>query len=69
MDYGKTIMKIQMLVIGAYILRQQEEGVDESSNVLARRWIDEHSLEFRKLFRMVSSPRTSDSSSTDSESA
>lgn len=69
MDYGKTIMKIQMLVIGAYILRQQEEGVDESSNVLARRWIDEHGLEFRKLFRMVSSPRPSDSSSTDSESA
>ena len=47
-------MKIQMLVIGAYILRKREEGVDESSNVLARQWIDEHGLEFRKLFQTVS---------------
>ena len=69
MDQGKTIMKIQMLVIGAYILRKREEGVDESSNVLARRWIDDHGLEFRKLFRTVSTPRPNDSSSPDSESA
>ena len=54
MDHGKTIMKIQMLVIGAYILRKREDGVDESSNVLARQWIDEHGLEFRKLFQTVS---------------
>lgn len=51
MDNGKTIMKIQMLVIGAYILRQREEGSDETANVLARRWIDDHGLEFRKLFK------------------
>lgn len=69
MDQGKTIMKIQMLVIGAYILRKREEGVDDSSNVLARRWIDDHGLEFRKLFRMVSTPQPNDSSSSDSESA
>lgn len=66
MDYGKTIMKIQMLVIEAYILKKREEGADESSNVLARRWIDDHGLEFRKLFRMVSGPQPIDSSSSDS---
>lgn len=58
-----------MLVIGAYILRKREEGVDESSNVLARRWIDDHGLEFRKLFRTVRTPRPNYSSSSDSESA
>jgi len=56
MDHSKTIMKIQMLVIGAYIMRQKEEGSVESSNVLARRWIDEHGLEFRKLFQTVGRP-------------
>jgi hypothetical protein len=56
MDHGKTIMKIQMLVIGAYILRKRGEGVDESSNDLARRWIENHGLEFRKLFQTVSRP-------------
>ena len=66
MDYGKTIMRIQMLAIEAYILRKREEGVDESSNVLARRWIDDNGLEFRKLFRMVSAPQPTDSSASDS---
>ena len=69
MDHGKTIMKIQMLVIGAYIMRQREDGSDETSDVLARRWIDDHGLEFRKLFQTVSRPRIGDSSSSGSESA
>jgi hypothetical protein len=56
MDHGKTIMQIQMLVIGAYIMRQKQEGSDESSDVLARRWIDDHGLEFRKLFQTVCRP-------------
>ena len=56
MDHGKTIMQIQMLVIGAYIMRQKQEGSDESSDVLARRWIDDHGLEFRKLFQTVCMP-------------
>ena len=53
MDNGKTIMKIQMLVIGAYILRQREEGSDETANVLARRWIDDHGLEFKAVQKLV----------------
>ena len=69
MDHGKTIMKIQMLVIGAYIMRQRAEGSDESSDVLARRWIDEHGLEFRKLFQTISRPRIGDSFSSENESA
>lgn len=56
MDQGKTIMQIQMLVIGAYIMRQRQEGSDESSDVLARRWIDNHGLEFRKLFQTICGP-------------
>lgn len=69
MDQGKTIMKIQMLVIGAYIMRQKEDGSGESSDVLARRWINDHGLEFRKLFQTVSRPRIGGSFSSGSESA
>lgn len=69
MDNGKTIMKIQMLAIGAYIMRRRLEGSDESSDTLARRWIDDNGLEFRKLFKTISSPRIGDSFSSGSESA
>ena len=48
-------------------MRQREDGSDETSDVLARRWIDGHGLEFRKLF--LSKPRIGGSSSSGSESA
>lgn len=50
-------------------MRQRAEGSDESSDVLARRWIDDHGLEFRKLFKTLSRPRTGDSFSSGNESA
>lgn len=50
-------------------MRQREDGSDETSDVLARRWIDGHGLEFRKLFQTVSKPRIVGSSSSGSESA
>lgn len=50
-------------------MRQREKGSDESSDVLARRWIDDHGLEFRKLFQTISRPRIGDSFSSGNESA
>lgn len=50
-------------------MRQKEDGSGESSDVLARRWINDHGLEFRKLFQTVSRPRIGGSFSSGSESA
>lgn len=50
-------------------MRQKEEGSDESSDVLARRWIDVHGSEFRKLFQTASRPRIGGFFSSESESA
>jgi hypothetical protein len=69
MDQRKTIMKIQMLVIWAYILRKREEGVSETANDLARQWIDEHALEFRTLFSNNQQSSSKQLFSVDSESA
>ena len=48
---GKTIMKIQTMVVRAYILHKREEGSVLSENDIVKEWISMYSKDYRSLFK------------------